>query len=77
MNLQARKLSLIEWLASVDDEQVIDKIEHLQKRKTSKGELKPLSLKSYHKMIDESEQDISQGRVYAHEDVVKYMKRKR
>lgn len=52
MNLQARKLSLIEWLTSIDDERMIDKIENLQKSKAAKKELKPLPVKEYHKMIE-------------------------
>ena len=77
MNLQARKLSLIEWLTSINDEDIIGRIENLKKRKKAKAEMKPMPLKQYYKMIEESEQDIQDGRVYAHEEVVKYMKRKR
>lgn len=77
MNLQNRKLSLIDWLISLDDEAIIHQIEGLKKRKNTSAKMKPMTLKEYHKMIEESEEDVKAGRVYAHEDVVKYLKRKK
>ena len=77
MNLQTRKLSLIEWMVSLNDKATIDRIEDLKKGKKAKREMKPMSLKEYYKIIKESEEDIQYGRVYAHEEVVKYLKRKR
>jgi hypothetical protein len=58
-------------------QKIINQIENLQKKKTTKQQLKPLSSKEYQKIIKDSEEDIKAGRLYAHEDVVKYIKRKR
>jgi hypothetical protein len=77
MNLEERKLSLIEWLAALDDKATIDKIESLKKAKAAKQEMKPMPLKKFYAMIEESEGDIRSGKVYAHEKVAKYLKRKR
>jgi hypothetical protein len=77
MNIHARKLNLIEWVASLDDVKLINQIENLKHGRIGKLSLKPLSKKEYLKIIKESEEDIKSGQVYAHEDVVKYMKRKR
>jgi hypothetical protein len=43
--------------------------------KKVKKELKSLSVKEYRKVIEDSERNISEGKIYAHEEVVKYMKR--
>jgi hypothetical protein len=77
MTLQERKLSLIEWLASLSDKDTIAQIENLKKGKKAKQDLKPMPLKQFYKMIEESEKDIRKGKVYAHETAAKYLKRKR
>ena len=69
MNLQERKLSLIEWLVSLNDKNMIEKIESMKKSIPARQEMKPMSLKEFYKVIDESEQDIKAGKVYAQEEV--------
>lgn len=34
MNIEARKISLINWISAVQDEETLDKLENLQKEKT-------------------------------------------
>ncbi|MEP7171718.1 MAG: hypothetical protein ABI855_20260, partial [Bacteroidota bacterium] len=77
MNLHERKLSLIEWLVSLKDKDMVAKIENMKNTKTARQEIKPMTLKEFYKIIDESEQDIKSGKVYAHEEVSRYLKRKR
>ena len=39
--------------------------------------MKPMPLKKFYKMIEESEEDVRSGKVYSHEKVARYLKRKR
>ncbi len=34
MNIEARKINLINWISAVQDEETLDKLENLQKEKT-------------------------------------------
>ncbi len=79
MNLDARKVELIEWVASLKDQDLLEKIEDLKKqavREAYESELQPMSQQLYETLIAESEADIVAGRIYSHEDVVSYFKRK-
>lgn len=77
MYLENRKLDIIEYLSRLQDEKILDKIESVIKRSRAAKKLKPLSKKEYLKMIEDSEEDIRKGRIYAQEDVVKYLKAKK
>ena len=77
MDIQARKLSLIEEFIRISDESMIDKLESLiriEKKKLHERELKPMSLNEFHEMIDQAKDDKAKGRVISHEDIKKKIK---
>lgn len=78
MNIAVRKVELIEWLARLQDEKLIDRIENL--RKNSVKELyeqrMPKTTNELQSKLEKSEEDILAGRVHAQEDVVKYFNTK-
>lgn len=74
MNIQARKLNLIEEFLSISDEGIIEKLESLiriEKKKQYDRELRPMSLKEFHEMIDQAKQDKAKGRIISHEELKK------
>ena len=74
MNIQAKKINIIEWLLQVQDQSIIEKIEMLQKKarlKTYEDKLKPMSQAEFHVRIQSAEEDIKQGRLISHEDLEK------
>jgi hypothetical protein len=77
MNIQARKLNLIEEFLRISDESIIEKLEsfiRIEKKKQYDKELKPMSLKEFHEMIDQAKQDKAEGRVISHEELKKRIK---
>ncbi|MFO8022775.1 MAG: hypothetical protein R6U65_09940 [Perlabentimonas sp.] len=74
MNIQARKLNLIEEFLRISDESIIEKLEsfiRIEKKKQYDRELKPMSLNEFHEMIDQAKQDKANGRVISHEELKK------
>lgn len=74
MDIQTKKLSLIEQLAMITDESIITRIEKLiqiERRRKYESDLKPMSLKEFYAMIEESEEDIRAGRVISQQDLEK------
>ena len=77
MNIQARKLVLIEEFLRISDESIITKLESFikQEKKISHEEsLKPMSLNEFHEMIDQAKQDSEAGRVISHQELKKKVK---
>ena len=77
MDIQARKLNLIEEFIRISDESFIEKLESLiriEKKKQRERELKPMSLNEFHEMIDQAKDDKAKGRVVSHEDIKKRIK---
>lgn len=74
MNLQTKKLDLIEWLLQLQDQSIIDKIETLkQKTRVSNYEqrLIPMSHAEFLARINAAEDDIREGRIISHEELDK------
>jgi hypothetical protein len=72
MDIQARKLNLIEEFITITDESIIEKLEFLvrtEKKKLHERELKPMSLNEFHEMIDQARDDKTNGRVVSHDDL--------
>ena len=66
MDLQSRKISLIQEFLRINSEELINKLDkflHNEKRKIYEKELKPMSIDSFNTMIDEAEDDADNGRV--------------
>ena len=77
MNIEARKLELIEEFLRISDESIIEKLEVLirvEKRKLYEQELKPMSVNEFHDMIDQAKLDKEDGRVISHKDLKKRVK---
>ena len=74
MNIQAKKLVLIEELLRINDEGFISKLELLikdEKKKLRERDLTPLSIDEFHEMIDQSKRDSDAGRVISHNELKK------
>lgn len=77
MNIQSRKLVLIEEFLQINDESLITKLESLirhEKKISHERELKPMSMKEFHEMIDQAKSDIDTGRVISHQELIKKSK---
>ena len=74
MNIQEKKLKLIEEFLRISDEQVLDKLEAIMEKETQKEfteVVKPMSLNELHEMIDDAKLDYKNGRYTTHEDLKK------
>jgi len=77
MNIQARKLVLIEEFLRISDETLITKLElfiRQEKKISHERNLKPMSINEFHEMIDQAKQDSDEGRVISHEELKKKVK---
>jgi len=74
MDIQTKKLKLIEEFLSISDEKLLDKLESIiskEKKKKYTEELEPMSLNEFHEMIDEAILDYENGRVTSLQDLKK------
>lgn len=77
MNIQARKLGLIEEFLHINDESLIIKLESVirqEKKLLHERNLKPMSLNDFHEMIDQAKRDSDAGRVISHQELKKRVK---
>ena len=75
-DLQVRKLTLIEWLATLDDATAIKEIEAIQKKRRIaqyEKSLKPMTQAQLLSRIKKSEKDIETGNYISSEDLEKEM----
>ena len=74
MDIAVKKVELIEWLARLQDEKLIQRIETL--RKSSIQELyeqqMPKTREALQAKLNQSEKDINAGKVYSQEEVENY-----
>lgn len=74
MDIAVKKVELIEWLARLQDEKLIQRIETL--RKNSIQELyeqrMPKTREALKAKLNQSEKDINAGKVYSQEEVENY-----
>lgn len=73
MNLQIKKLELIEWIAQMSDTNIISKMDKIRKTYLliTKGGVKPMSLDEFYASIDKAEEDIKAGKIYSQEEAEK------
>ncbi len=74
MNIQARKLILIEEFLRISDEILITKLESFikqEKRVSYERNLRPMLLNEFHEMIDQAKCDSDAGRVISHQELKK------
>jgi len=66
MDIQARKLHLIQEVLRVADDELITKLEKLlrvERKKRLDKELDPMTLKEFNEIVDNSEDDFKNGKV--------------
>jgi len=77
MNIQTRKLVLIEEFLRISDEKIIEKLESLirhEKKNLHDREQQPMSIKTFHEMIDKAKNDSETGKVISQQDLKKKIK---
>jgi hypothetical protein len=78
MDIAIRKVELIEWLARLQDENVIQRVETLKKGAVNElyEQRTPRTMSEMHAKLDKSEKDIQSGKVHSQEEVEGYFKAK-
>lgn len=71
MHIQAKKLSLIEWLIKLKDEAVINKIDSFRNKVNTYDPTKKISIEELYADLEASENDRKSGRVTSIEDLEK------
>ena len=71
MDMSLKKIELIEWLARLQDESLIQKIESLKKSSVEDiyGQRVPKNSRDLQSKLERSEQDIKTGKVHSQEEV--------
>jgi len=70
MNIQNKKLELIEWIAQMSDANIISRMDKMRKTylTISKEDIKPMSLDEFYASIDRAEEDIRSGKLYSQQE---------
>ncbi|MEO9257904.1 MAG: hypothetical protein ABI207_05955 [Crocinitomicaceae bacterium] len=74
MDLQTRKLNIIAYLAQIQDEGILNKIEDFilkRKLKNSDSEFKPFTIDEFISRIEKSEQDVKEGKFKTQDELEK------
>lgn len=74
MDIQTKKLKLIEDFLSISDEKLLDKLDHLIKKEKHLGnsvDIKPMSLNEFHEMVNEAIEDYEKGNTILQEELEK------
>ncbi|HPS46016.1 MAG TPA: hypothetical protein PKZ21_02505 [Bacteroidales bacterium] len=73
MNIQVKKLELIEWIAQMSDENIINKMNKIREAYLTftKEKVKPMSLEEFYASIDKAEKDIKSGKIYSQQEAEK------
>ncbi len=71
MDIQAEKLKLIEWLKSLSDQSIIEKLKLFKDNLSDKSDWWETLSEEEVKSIDEGIKDIEEGRTTPHSEVVK------
>ena len=73
MDIQLKKLELIEWIAQISDVNIISKMDKIRRTylSMSNENIKPMSVEEFYASIERAEEDIRSGRIYTQEEVEK------
>ncbi len=73
MNIRIKKLELIEWIAQMNDTNIISKMDKIRKTylTITKENVKPMSLEEFYAFIDRAEKDIKSGKIYTQQEAEK------
>ncbi len=77
MNIQARKLELIEEFLRINDEGLITRLESFlkqEKKISHERNLNPMSMSEFHGLIDTAIKESDEGRVISHQELKKKIK---
>lgn len=77
MNLEARKLVLIEEFLRISDEKIIAKLESFikqEKKSSHERKLKPMLMDEFLEMTEQAKQDSDAGRIVSHGELKKRIK---
>jgi hypothetical protein len=76
MDIAVKKVELIEWLARLTDEKLIQKIDALKKNSASDvyQQRMPKTLNDLNEKLKQSEKDAIEGNVHTHESVENFFK---
>jgi hypothetical protein len=76
MDIAVKKVELIEWLVRLRDEKLIQRIEILKKGsiKEAYDQRTPKTMEELQAKLDQSEEDISSGKVHSQQEVEDYFK---
>jgi hypothetical protein len=74
MDLQTRKINFIQEILRVKNENIIEKLEkilHQERKKVIDKELSPMTVKEFNSLIDSSENDSANDRMYNAGEILK------
>ena len=74
MNIAVKKVELIQWLAKIQDESLLEKVEILKKKaieESYESRMKPMASQQYKSLLDEAEEDYKNGNVTSQGDLEK------
>lgn len=74
MSVAEKKLSLIEWLAGIEDKKVLKEVDRIRLKSGSRNEnvpLKKLTLEEFYERIEKSEDAARNGKVISQKDIEK------
>lgn len=71
MNIQAKKLGLIEWLIQLKDEAIINKIDTFRKKVSSYDPAKGITIEELYAELAKAETEYKEGRITGIEDLEK------
>jgi hypothetical protein len=77
MNIEAKKLSLIEWIATLNDERILSQIDFFRK-KTTTPTFNPSKKMTYEELVSElklAEEDFKNGRTISIAELKKEIKK--
>lgn len=76
MDIQEKKLELIEWIAQISDSNIISKMDKIRRTylTISKDNIKPMTIEEFYASIDRAEKDIKSGKIFTQNEVEKESK---
>jgi hypothetical protein len=70
MDLQTRKIAFVQEFLSIQNEEIVSRLEKLLKNEVEGNSFKPMTIEELNRRIDQSEQDSINGRVIEHGDLL-------
>jgi hypothetical protein len=73
MDIQLKKLELIEWIAQMTDAKIISRMDKIRRTylTMTEGKVKPMSLDEFYASIEKAEKDLKEGKVFSQEEAEK------